>query len=194
MIANALKSNHGNVENVINEYLDDADKVCPFSLLLALLALLAQLAAADPVQFKRKYGWDEAAFSSGREDENTSGNNANIPGGCSFLLDTGKMLCADDTELSFCDTPACHLRHRAQEFLGRTLTAPLASEQPIAYEPISRCHRPRVYHGRPEQSAGGGRPLAASHQRILERLRRAESPDLPTTSPSATATVRCHHQ
>lgn len=49
MIANALKSNHGNVETVINEYLDDADKVCPFSLLLALPALLAQPAAADPV-------------------------------------------------------------------------------------------------------------------------------------------------
>jgi len=31
MIANALKGNHGNVETVINEYLDDADKVRPLS-------------------------------------------------------------------------------------------------------------------------------------------------------------------
>jgi hypothetical protein len=27
-IENALKSNHGNIETVINEYLDDVEKVC----------------------------------------------------------------------------------------------------------------------------------------------------------------------
>ncbi|KAK4127617.1 hypothetical protein N657DRAFT_641623 [Parathielavia appendiculata] len=55
LIRNALQDNHGNVSNVINEYLDDAEK------------------------FRRKYGWDENAFSAGREGENTPGSNANGP-------------------------------------------------------------------------------------------------------------------
>ncbi|KAK4157218.1 hypothetical protein C8A00DRAFT_40442 [Chaetomidium leptoderma] len=55
IITNALQNNHGNVDNVINEYFDDADK------------------------FRRKYGWDETAFSSGREGEETSANNPTVP-------------------------------------------------------------------------------------------------------------------
>ncbi|KAK4105102.1 hypothetical protein N658DRAFT_200838 [Parathielavia hyrcaniae] len=54
MIKNALQGNHGNVSNVINEYLDDAEK------------------------FRRKYGWDENAFAAGREGE---GEGENTPGG-----------------------------------------------------------------------------------------------------------------
>ncbi len=81
MITNALQGNHGNVETVINEYLDDASKVGPFQAHPS--PPLAQLVPADPIppQFKRKYGWDEAAFSSERESENTAGNNTAIPGG-----------------------------------------------------------------------------------------------------------------
>lgn len=102
-------------------------------------------------QFKRKYGWDEAAFSSEREGENTSGSNANIPGRCSSLRGTYNSIpCADDIMLSLRDSPACHLRNRAQEFLGRALATPVEGKQPIAYESISRCHRRRVFHGRPE--------------------------------------------
>jgi hypothetical protein len=48
MISTALRGNHGNAETVVNEILDDCEK------------------------FKRKYGWDEIAFSSGREGEDPS--------------------------------------------------------------------------------------------------------------------------
>ncbi|KAH6850738.1 hypothetical protein B0I37DRAFT_120295 [Chaetomium sp. MPI-CAGE-AT-0009] len=51
MISAALKGNHGSVDTVVNEILDDLDK------------------------FRRKYGWDEAAFSSGREGEDSSKSN-----------------------------------------------------------------------------------------------------------------------
>lgn len=81
MITNALQGNHGNVETVINEYLDDADKVSsPPSPCWPGQRLLT------PSQFKRKYGWDEAAFSSERDGDNASGNNTAIPGKCSFFL------------------------------------------------------------------------------------------------------------
>ncbi|KAL2025030.1 hypothetical protein VTK56DRAFT_32 [Thermocarpiscus australiensis] len=51
MIKSALQSNHGNVPFVINEYLD------------------------SPSKFRQKYGWDESAFSSSREgEESASGN------------------------------------------------------------------------------------------------------------------------
>jgi hypothetical protein len=56
MISAALQNNHGNVDTVVNEILDDLAK------------------------FKRKYGWDEAAFSSGREGEDPSGNKSGVPG------------------------------------------------------------------------------------------------------------------
>ncbi|KAL2176350.1 uncharacterized protein P884DRAFT_33774 [Thermothelomyces heterothallicus CBS 202.75] len=55
LISNALKGNQGNVDTVVNEYLD------------------------GPEKFRRKYGWDESAFSSGREGENTPNTNANTP-------------------------------------------------------------------------------------------------------------------
>ncbi|KAK3905339.1 hypothetical protein C8A05DRAFT_41727 [Staphylotrichum tortipilum] len=55
MITNALQGNHGNVEGVINEYLDDPDK------------------------FRHRYGWDESVFSSGREGETAAGTSAGIP-------------------------------------------------------------------------------------------------------------------
>ncbi|SPQ21618.1 dbf9ddb2-e043-46af-839e-a9911abff68d [Thermothielavioides terrestris] len=54
MIRNALR-NRGNVESVINEYLDDPDK------------------------FRRQYGWDESAFSSGREGEDALNTSINVP-------------------------------------------------------------------------------------------------------------------
>ncbi|KAK4250331.1 hypothetical protein C7999DRAFT_11878 [Corynascus novoguineensis] len=55
LISNALRSNQGNVDTVVNEFLDDSDK------------------------FRRKYGWDESAFSSGRDGEDTPSSNVNIP-------------------------------------------------------------------------------------------------------------------
>ncbi len=81
MITNALQSNHGNVETVINEYLDDASKVSPLQAHLSLRWPSSCLLTPSHLQFKRKYGWDEAAFSSERENENTAGNNTAIPGG-----------------------------------------------------------------------------------------------------------------
>ncbi|KAK4239140.1 hypothetical protein C8A03DRAFT_32821 [Achaetomium macrosporum] len=54
IISNALR-NRGNVDSVINEYFDGPDK------------------------FARKYGWDESAFSSGRESEGASASNTTIP-------------------------------------------------------------------------------------------------------------------
>ncbi|AEO56463.1 hypothetical protein MYCTH_2117078 [Thermothelomyces thermophilus ATCC 42464] len=59
LISNALKGNQGNVDTVVNEYLD------------------------GPEKFRRKYGWDESAFSSGRDGENTPNTNANTP---SFVI------------------------------------------------------------------------------------------------------------
>ncbi len=80
MITNALQRSHGNVETVINEYLDDPDKVGhshsagpPCSLVLTRLT---------PSQFRHTYSWDEAAFSTARDGDNMAGNNASIPGGC----------------------------------------------------------------------------------------------------------------
>ncbi|KAL2131314.1 hypothetical protein VTI74DRAFT_5274 [Chaetomium olivicolor] len=53
IITAALQANNGNVETVIGEFFDDPDK------------------------FRKKYGWDESAFSSGREGEDTTGSNNN---------------------------------------------------------------------------------------------------------------------
>ncbi|KAL2163088.1 hypothetical protein VTH06DRAFT_6924 [Thermothelomyces fergusii] len=55
LISNALRDNQGNVDTVVNEYLD------------------------GPEKFRRKYGWDESAFSSGRDGENTPNTSANVP-------------------------------------------------------------------------------------------------------------------
>ncbi|KAL2197638.1 hypothetical protein P885DRAFT_35894 [Corynascus similis CBS 632.67] len=55
LISNALRSNQGNVDTVVNEFLDDSDK------------------------FRRKYGWDESAFSTGRDGEDTPSSNVNVP-------------------------------------------------------------------------------------------------------------------
>jgi hypothetical protein len=93
MIANALRS-RGNVESVINEYLDDAAKVdisyaaCNAAFRLQLRAMLTL------PQFRRQYGWDESAFSSSRDSEDTSGNtNTAIPCGYTALLILRHAVC-----------------------------------------------------------------------------------------------------
>ncbi|KAH6626443.1 hypothetical protein B0J18DRAFT_141096 [Chaetomium sp. MPI-SDFR-AT-0129] len=69
VIVNALRENHGNVDTVVNEYLD------------------------DPAKFGRKYGWDETAFSAGRDGDESAANNPNVP---SFTINSPPVLYGTD--------------------------------------------------------------------------------------------------